>query len=84
MNHERLETVKTLSERLGLPRRTIVREVLRCRLPYVSIAGKWRFREQDLELWLDRYGPVPSLILLQGGNRSPALPATHGEIENSR
>lgn len=67
MKQKRLESVKTLAARFGLPRRTIVREVMRCRLPYVSIAGKWRFRERDLELWLDRTGPMPNLLLLQGG-----------------
>ena len=70
MKQKRLETVETLAGRLGLPRRTIVREVLRCRFPYVSIAGKWRFRERDIELWLDRAGPMPNLLLLQGGRET--------------
>ena len=67
MKQKRLETVETLAARFGLPRRTIVREVMRCRLPYVSIAGKWRFRERDVELWVDRAGSMPNLLLMQGG-----------------
>lgn len=67
MKQARLDTVETLAVRFGLPRRTILREVMSCRLPYVSIAGKWRFRERDIELWLDRCGAVPNLVLLQGG-----------------
>ncbi|NKB87552.1 MAG: helix-turn-helix domain-containing protein [Acidobacteria bacterium] len=67
MHQRRLETVKTLAARFGLPRRTVVREVMNCRLPYVSIAGKWRFRERDIELWVDRAGPMPNLLLMQGG-----------------
>jgi excisionase family DNA binding protein len=67
MKQHRLDTVETLAARFGLPRRTILREVMNCRLPYVSIAGKWRFRERDIELWLDRCGSVPNLVLLQGG-----------------
>ncbi len=70
MKQKRLETVETLAARFGLPRRTVVREVMRCRLPYVSIAGKWRFRERDVELWLDRTGPMPNLLLMQGGRAS--------------
>jgi hypothetical protein len=50
MTQQRLETVESLTERFGLPRRTIEREVMRCRLPYVSIAGNWRFRERDITL----------------------------------
>ena len=67
MKQKRLETVESLAARFGLPRRTVVREAMRCRLPYVSIAGKWRFRERDIELWLDRAGSMPNLLLMQGG-----------------
>ncbi len=74
MKRQRLETVETLAERFGLPRRTIEREVLRCRLPYVSIAGNWRFRERDVELWMERVGGLPRLQLLRGG-RSERPPA---------
>ncbi len=64
MKRQRLETVETLAERFGLPRRTIEREVKRCRLPYVSIAGNLRFRERDIELWLERAGGLPRLHTL--------------------
>lgn len=63
----RLETIESLAVRMGLPRRTIVREVLSARLPYVSIAGCWRFREPDIDAWLQRAGPLPRLSLLPGG-----------------
>ena len=67
MHSYRLETVETLAARFALPQRTVVREVLRCRLPYVSIAGNWRFRERDIEIWLRRVGPLPRLSLHTGG-----------------
>ena len=78
MKRQRLETVETLAERFGLPRRTIEREVKRCRLPYVSVAGNWRFRERDIELWLQRAGGLPRLQLMRGGlpDRLPVVPRT--------
>ncbi|HJO03817.1 MAG TPA: helix-turn-helix domain-containing protein [Acidobacteriota bacterium] len=86
MKRQRLETVDTLAERFGLPRRTIEREVMRCRLPYVSVAGNWRFRERDIELWLERAGGLPRLQLLRGGreDRLPAMvQATEAESGSS-
>jgi len=62
-----LETVETLAARFSLPRRTVVREVMSSRLPYVSIAGNWRFREQDIQVWLQRTGALPRLTLVRGG-----------------
>ena len=44
-------------------------------MPYVSIAGKWRFRERDIELWLDRAGPMPNLLLMQGGKATETASA---------
>ena len=82
MHQRRLETVKTLAARFGLPRRTVVREVMNCRLPYVSIAGKWRFRERDIELWLDRAGPMPNLLLMQGGKATEIAAADQSRAEN--
>jgi excisionase family DNA binding protein len=81
MKQKRLETVETLAVRFGVPRRTVVREVMRCRLPYVSIAGKWRFRERDIELWVDRTGPVPNLLLMQGGKSVEVQPRDAERIE---
>ncbi len=73
MKKQPLETVETLAERLGLPERPIVREVMRSRLPYVSIAGFWRFRERDIEVWKERVGSLPRLTVLRGGSEdSPA------------
>ena len=72
MATNRLETVESLAERFGLPSRTIVREVLRCRLPYVSIAGNWRFRERDVALWVRGRGPFPQLQLLEGDGNETA------------
>lgn len=67
MQQAPLETVETLAARFGLPRRTVVREVMRGRLPYVSIAGNWRFRARDIEVWLERTGPLPRMQLVTGG-----------------
>jgi len=83
MKQERLETVETLAARFGLPRRTLVREVMGCRLPYVSIAGKWRFRERDIELWLDRAGPMPNLLLMQGGRPDRLRAVESARVEGS-
>jgi len=80
MTQQRLETVESLTERFGLPRRTIEREVMRCRLPYVSIAGNWRFRERDITLWLERAGGLPRLRLLPGG-RPARVPVTARSTE---
>ena len=71
MSKPTLETVETLAARMGLPRRTIVREVMRSRLPYVSIAGLWRFRERDVQIWLQRAGSLPRLALLSGNRPCP-------------
>ena len=78
MHSHRLETVETLAARFGLPQRTVVREVMRCRLPYVSIAGSWRFRERDIETWLRRAGPLPRLTVHVGDNEA-ARRAAEGE-----
>lgn len=85
MKHQRLETVESLAARFGLPRRTVVREVMQSRLPYVSIAGNWRFRERDIETWLERVGPLPRLCLVLGdrdsGTRRPD--GRDGAVETS-
>ena len=65
----RLETVKSLSERLQLPTRTIVREVLEGHLPYVNVGGHWRFREIDVAHWLRDERRLPRLRLVEGGAR---------------
>lgn len=85
-NKRRLETVETLAARYSLPRRTVMREVASSRLPYVSIAGNWRFREQDVEVWLERVGSLPRLRLLQGGlaqERGAARDAARSEAAES-
>ncbi len=56
-NSLRVETVATLAERLGLSRDSIAREVVHGRLPYVNVGGHWRFREQDIEYWLEHHAP---------------------------
>jgi hypothetical protein len=75
MHRRPLETIETLAARMGLPVRTLAREVDRSRLPYVSIAGEWRFRERDIEVWLDRSGPLPRLRAVDGG-QSPTSSAS--------
>lgn len=77
-----LETVETLAARMGLPVRTIVREVMRSRLPYVSIAGHWRFRERDVEVWLQRAGSLPRLVLLNG-HRPPCPEEAEADSRSS-
>lgn len=64
-----LDTMETLAARFGLPRRTLAREVMRGRLPYVSIGGARRFRERDIEVWLERVGPLPRLRLVESADR---------------
>ena len=77
---QRLETLDTLAARFALPRRTIVREVMRSRLPYVSIAGSWRFRDRDIEVWLERTGPLPRLAMMSGGLERAEL-ETQAEVQ---
>lgn len=59
-----LETVRSLAERFQLPTRTILREVLSGRLPYVNVAGHIRFRESDIRQWLESAGDRPRLELV--------------------
>ena len=67
MNHSlRVETVATLAERLGTTREAIVREVVEGRLPYVNVGGHWRFRDQDIDYWLDKHGRASRLRLVDG------------------
>lgn len=67
----RVETVTTLAERLGVPRNTLVQEVIQGRLPYVNVGGHWRFREKDIAYWLDRQRPADAKRLrLVKGDRS--------------
>ena len=53
----RVETVATLAERLGVSRDAVVREVVQGRMPYVNVGGHWRFREQDIDYWLEHHAP---------------------------
>ncbi len=47
----RVETVASLTERVGMSRETIVREVREGSLPYVNVGGHWRFRDCDVAYW---------------------------------
>jgi len=83
MTKRPLDTLETLAARFGLPRRTLAREIDRGRLPYVSIAGSRRFRERDVEVWLERSGPLPRLRLMQGAaagslRDEPSAASSHG------
>lgn len=62
----RVETVATLAERLGLTREAVVREVIEGRLPYVNVGGHWRFREKDIDYWLERHGRAARLEVIKG------------------
>lgn len=62
----RVETVASLAERLDMTRETIVREVVEGRLPYVNVGGHWRFREKDIDHWLEHHGRSRRLQLIKG------------------
>lgn len=62
----RVETVATLADRLGLSREAVVREVVEGRLPYVNVGGHWRFREKDIDYWLERHGRAARLKVVSG------------------
>ncbi len=62
----RVETVATLAKRLGVSQEAIVREVVEGRLPYVNVGGHWRFREQDIDYWLQRHGRQERLKVIDG------------------
>lgn len=78
-----LDSIETLSARFGLPQRTLVREVMRGRLPYVSVAGNWRFRARDIEVWLERTGPLPRMQLVGGGIEGrPSIQSNSHRVAN--
>ena len=62
----RVETVATLAERLDMTRETIVQEVVEGRLRYVNVGGHWRFREQDIDHWLEHHGRSRRFQLVDG------------------
>lgn len=63
----RVETVESLAGRLGLTPDAVIEEVLQGRLPYVNVAGHWRFREKDIEYWLRCRRRTEGLRLVSGG-----------------
>lgn len=47
-------TVKQLATYLNVNEKTVYRLVQRRELPGFKVAGAWRFRHQDIELWIQR------------------------------
>lgn len=68
MDSLRVETVTTLAERLGVPRATIVREVVEGRLPYVNVGGHWRFRDKDIDYWQRNQKRTAPLRVVKSAN----------------
>lgn len=64
-NTLRVETVASLAARLGLSRDAVVREVVAGRMPYVNVGGHWRFRESDVEYWMNHHGRADRLRVVE-------------------
>lgn len=64
-NTLRVETVASLATRLGMTRDAVVREVVSGRMPYVNVGGHWRFRELDIEHWMQHHGRARRLRVVE-------------------
>ncbi len=50
---EKLLTLYELADYLKLDKFTIYRMVYRRQLPAIKVANQWRFKEKDIEKWLE-------------------------------
>jgi excisionase family DNA binding protein len=53
-NKDKLWTVKEVAEYLQLDEHTIYRMARRGEIPAYKIAGKWRFKREMIEEWLNK------------------------------
>lgn len=51
---EKLLTLYELADYLKLDKFTIYRMVYRKQLPAIKVANQWRFKEKDIDKWLER------------------------------
>jgi excisionase family DNA binding protein len=51
---EKLLTLYELADYLKLDKFTIYRMVYRRQLPAIKVANQWRFKEKDIEKWLEK------------------------------
>lgn len=51
---EKLLTLYELANYLKLDKFTIYRMVYRKNLPAIKVANQWRFKEKDIEKWLEK------------------------------
>jgi excisionase family DNA binding protein len=47
-------TVRQVAEYLNVNEKTVYRLAKRGDLPGFKVAGAWRFRRRDIDLWIDR------------------------------
>ena len=51
---ERLMTVKEVAEYLRLDEHTIYRMMRKGKIPAYKVAGRWRFKKNTIEEWLEQ------------------------------
>ena len=51
---EKLMTVVEVADYLRLNRFTVYRMIARRELPAIKVTDQWRFRQRDLEAWLEQ------------------------------
>lgn len=51
---EKLLTLYELADYLKLDKFTIYRMVYRRQLPAIKVTNQWRFKEKDIEKWLEK------------------------------
>ncbi len=51
---EKLLTLYELADYLKVNKFTVYRMVYRKQLPAIKVANHWRFKEQDIEKWLEK------------------------------
>jgi len=49
---EKLLTIEDLAEYFQVSKKTVYRLLKQKQLPAVRISGQWRFREEEIERWL--------------------------------
>ena len=51
---DQLLTVAQVAQRLQISEKSVYRLAQRGELPGLKVGGSWRFRADDIELWIDR------------------------------
>jgi len=55
-NKTEIMTLKELAEYLKVAEKTIYRLVNENKIPAFKVGGSWRFKKQDIDLWITKQG----------------------------